>query len=301
MYALFWQHRNGVEIVAIVRRAVVYAALGILPTFCVGTFYFLSGSWESWWFANFESFFLRNAGGRFNPFVLAYAIPLIAVTVSGWYAAVRIVRPDSQDTYRLVIVWTSGCFLSVLLPGTTYLYYLAAACPATVLSAVPLFDERGPAGKWSLIFSIIIAVIFLNPYERWIQSRANTVNAERLAEAVSDHVGPGRGCLLVFDGPTSLYRMTDSCTLSRFVYPDHLNNALEKDALGVDQLSLVEDLLASQPPVIVTADLALTRQNPFAKDAVNGEVSAHYQYLHSEEIGGRRITAWTLGEPAMSD
>jgi hypothetical protein len=117
---------------------------------------------------------------------------------------------------------------------------------------------------------------------------------ERLSTAIAPHVrshGP-IGCLFVFDGPTTLYRTTNSCLPSRFVYPDHLNNALERSALGVDQADEVRRILATRPGVIVTADSPVTPQNPAALRAVADALARDYRPLDSAPILDRTIRSW---------
>jgi len=50
--------------------------------------------------------------------------------------------------------------------------------------------------------------------------------------------------------------------MTRWIYPDHLNNALETGAIGVDQVTELTRILKNRPAVIVTASRSVTPQNP---------------------------------------
>ena len=96
----------------------------------------------------------------------------------------------------------------------------------------------------------------------------------------------------MFDGPTVLYRTTGSCLPSRFVYPDHLNNALETPALGVSQTDEVARILANHPGVIVTASRAVTPQQPDNLARVRDATGRNYRPLITMSLHDRAITAW---------
>lgn len=301
LYALWRLHLRGIGFLGLARRAALYAALGIAPTALVGLIYWSIGGWGAWWFANFESFFLRTPAGRFGAHVWLPGFSLIALLAGGWYAALRLIKPDNSETYLLVSLWALLCLGSVLLPGTVYFYYLAALAPAAVLVAIPLTDARGPLRWGHSIVLPLLAIVALTPHSRWTEARENKVKLENLATAISPLVNQSDECLYIHDGPTALYQASGSCTPSVYLYPDHLNNGLETGAIGIDQTAEVERILAGNPPVIVTASRSVTRQNPDVFDAVRNVIESDYELLHSEQLGKRKITAWKLRENGALD
>jgi hypothetical protein len=58
----------------------------------------------------------------------------------------------------------------------------------------------------------------------------------------------------MFDGPPILYYLTHACTVSRFVFPDHLSAANEDGAIGVDTAAETRRVLAARPLVITIGD-----------------------------------------------
>jgi len=69
------------------------------------------------------------------------------------------------------------------------------------------------------------------------------------------------------------------------------------DALEMRQEDEVRRILATRPPVIVTADLPLTPQNFAAKDQVDAAIARDYRLLAKEELHHRDIFAWVRREP----
>jgi hypothetical protein len=101
----------------------------------------------------------------------------------------------------------------------------------------------------------------------------------------------------VYDGPTALYRTTGACIPTRFVYPDHLNNALERVSLGVSQVAEIRRILANRPGAIVTAGSPVTDQCEPCLEVITEATASDYRPLVSASLHNRMITAWVRREP----
>lgn len=296
LYALFHHWRSGMSVWGLIAQSVCFAALGIVPTALVYLAYVLLGGGDAWIFANLDSFFLREAArhGRFAPHVVAYGSACIALMLGGYYAAVRIIGPDDTQTYQLVVLWALSCLVTVLLPGSTYYYYYAALVPAACLVAVPLLDARGP-GKWySAIALVLIAIGFFRPDTRYQETQDRIAAVQRLSDAIAPLVDQDAACLWVHDGPTALYSTTRSCLPGRVIYPDHLNNALEAEALPVNPAEEAARILRTRPAVIVTANRTVSQPNEHVAALVSDALVEHYRTLHTETINDREVKAWAL-------
>lgn len=299
-YVLWGQWRHGTKLPRLARLAAAFAALGVLPTALVAAFYAAIGQFEAFWFANFVSFFERapNPYGRYHPEHLFGFSPLAVLLLVGLYAAFRLNPPRNRNTYILYWCWTLASVSSVLLPSTIYLYYFAALVPAAILVALPLIDIKSPA-KWIPAALLLIGVgVILNLPDRLQRANDERQAADRLTHAVSPFVGSDENCLFVFDGPVALYRTTHSCLPTRFIYPDHLNNALERDALEIDQPVEVARILANRPGVIVTADRPMTVLREESVAQIEGATEANYRPLMTISLGKRYLTAWVRNDLA---
>tara|TARA_A100001391_G_scaffold7621_3_gene4830 strand:+ start:28839 stop:30344 length:1506 start_codon:yes stop_codon:yes gene_type:complete len=294
LYALWIEHRRGADLVTLVKRALLFAALGLLPTILVGLIYLAAGGLDAFVFANFVSFFDRIPAqqGRWQSGYRILAGPVVILALGGIYAAFRMSPPRDWAVWRLFVLFFLAAIGSVFLPGTVYGYYFAGFAGPAALLAVPLFDSRAVL---RVVFSLLVlaALAFLlnmpARYERSLDERREALS---FASAIAPHVDARSNCLWLFDGPTSLYRMTGSCVPTRFVYPDHLNNALETEALGVDQTGEVARILATRPGAIVTAGRAVTPQNKRATALVKAALAENYRAIATAKMHNRTLTAW---------
>ena len=275
-------------------RAAGYALLGLLPTLAVAGLYAVLGHFGDFWFANFVSIFLREPSvfGRFDPRFVHVLAPMALLCAGGAWAAVRLNPPQPRRDYWLFAGYGAAVLAGIFLPGTVYIYYFVAFAPCAILLALPLLDVGG-ALRWGPLALVGAGgIALLNAPKHYADTRQERADIAAMSRAIAPHVGQDRDCLLVYDGPTDLYRTTRSCLPSRFVYPDHLNNALETPALGIDQTAEVARLLALRPGAIVTADAAVTRQNRAAGRLVGRALRDHYRLVNVAILRARVYRAW---------
>ena len=286
LWALWHRWQARVPLVRLVQDALACAALGLLPTALVALFYAAAGGFDAFAFANFLSFFAREAAaqGRWDASHLVGVMPLVLLVGGG-----LMLGRGKPLFYPL---WALATLAGVLLPGTVYLYYYAAMAAPAVLVGLPLLDRRGPARSIPAVVLLLAGLWVLALPQRYQESLDQRRDFATLAAAIAPHVDATDRCLLVFDGPTALYRATGGCVGSRLVYPDHLNNALERGALGLVQEDEVARILAAGPGAIVTANRPYTPQNAAAKAMVEAAIASDYRAAASARLNGRIITAW---------
>ncbi|WP_120076616.1 glycosyltransferase family 39 protein [Aurantiacibacter odishensis] len=293
-WALWVEHRRGRAIGSLASLAAAFALLGLMPTLGVALFYAAIGQFEAFWFANFASFFERAAGpqGRWASNFYVGVSPLVVLSAGGIYAAFRMKRPEPFAAWAFFAAWALSALASVLLPSTVYLYYYAALAAPVALVALPLLDRTGPLRIAPAILLSAALLFLLSLPARYEQSLDQREAAHQLAATIAPHVDGKDNCLWVWDGPTVLYRLSGSCVPTRYVYPDHLNNALETNALEVDQLAEVRRVLATRPGAIVTADRGMTIRNPEAMALVEASLRRNYEPRLTVTMHERQVTAW---------
>ncbi|WP_169053490.1 ArnT family glycosyltransferase [Alteraurantiacibacter aquimixticola] len=293
-YALWGQFRQDTSLPKLATLASAFAALGLLPTALVAGFYAAVGGWDAFVFANFISFFDRIPAprGRLNTALSWFHLPLMVLLAAGVLALFRRLPEQYRAQRWFIIGWTVSAFATVLFPATVYPYYYASVVAPLALFALPAYLRSGPAGAVPAIVLLAGALYMINlPGNRAYVAYQNA-EVERLAEAVRPHVGASENCLLVYDGPTVLYRLTGSCAPSRLVYPDHLNNQLESNALGMSQAGEVARILATRPGAIITSESALTPQNPDSQRLIEQALAAYYVEVERADLRGRETVAW---------
>ncbi|GAA5059657.1 hypothetical protein GCM10023208_27210 [Erythrobacter westpacificensis] len=293
-WALWVEYRRGRSLVLLAGLAAIIALLGLLPTLGVALFYAVIGEFEAFWFANFASFFERAAApqGRWTSSFYVGVSPLVVLSVGGIYAAFRMKRPAPFGGWAFFAAWALSALASVLLPSTVYLYYYAALAAPVALVALPLLDRTGPLRIAPAILLSAVLLYLLSLPARYEESLDQREAAHQLAAAIAPHVDDKDNCLWIWDGPTALYRLSESCVPTRYVYPDHLNNALEANALEVDQLAEVRRVLATRPGAIVTAARGVTIRNPEAMEIVEATLRRDYEPRLTVNMHEREITAW---------
>jgi len=187
------------------------------------------------------------------------------------------------------------------MPGTVYLYYYATMAAPAALIVLPMIDVRTPVRFVPAAMLLLAAGYVVNLPGDYSRARDDRRAEAQLTAAIAPYVGASRDCLYIFDGPTVLYRTTGTCLPTRFVYPDHLNNALESRALGIDQTAEVARILANRPGVIVTADPAVTVQRPENLKLIHDAIARDYRPLETANVQGREITAWVRRDLAPAE
>lgn len=302
-WALWVEHRRGAALPRLAALASLFALLGLLPTLGVTLFYAAIGEFDAFWFANFLSFFDRAAApqGRWASNHLIGVAPLALMALGGLYIALRVRRPEPFAPWLLYAAWALSALATVLLPGTVYLYYYAALAAPAALVALPLLERTGPLRLVPAVVLLGGMLALLNLPARHTQSQDQRQAVQSLAAAIAPHVDSESDCLWIWDGPTVLYRLTNSCVPTRYVYPDHLNNALETGALEVEQVEEITRILGTGPGAIVTADIGMTIRNPEAKALVEAELARNYAERLTVDMHGRQITAWVRRTPAAAE
>ena len=292
-FALYGRWRMGASPPRLVLLAAAFAAAGVLPTALVAAWFTINGEFAAFWHANFVSFFNREPSeyGRLWPGHLTGVVPIATIVALGLYSALRLNPPRDRRLFTLYVGWGVAAFASVMMPATTYLYYYGALAAPAVLIALPLIDRNSP-GRW-LPGAVLAASLLwiVNPPERYAHSRSEQRTEARFSDAIEPFVGRDE-CLYVYDGPTALYRTTGACVPTRFVYPDHLNNALERNALGISQPAEIRRILATSPHAIVTANFPVTIQCKECAALIDEAARTNYRPLVSASLHGRTITGW---------
>ena len=295
-----WQRRGSWR--RSVGLAAIFAVLGLLPTVLVGLYYLAIGEWAPFWFANFVSFFLRDPAphGRFVAQHMVFLAPLAGLALAGLYGRWRIAPalPTTAPpaTYPFFCGMLAAALATVYLPGTIYAYYFAALVPGVLLVALPFFAGRI---LWSRVFmtgaiALFTALLFYGA--RIEQSQRSRSGMAQLSATIAPLVDARANCLWVFDGPTALYAASGSCLPTRFIYPDHLNNALERVGLGEPQIDEVRRILARRPPAIVTAETPLTTQNEAVETLVMATLRRDYVLADRARLAHRTISVWKRRE-----
>ena len=252
-----WKLRMlGMPYRVLTRHAGQFALVGLVPTLCVTAFYLTIGQFDAFAFANFWSIFQRGPlSGVLKDFyraqVTIMAFPLFVIACAG-ALALSLRKRRIAPGYILVGGWTVSAFLSATMVGNIYIHYFATVIPGLVILASPALRMNRLGAVLSSL-AMLFGLLFFNPARHHQISMKSRAGFEGVVKLASPFIGKHHDCLYVYDGPTALYHATQSCLPTRFIYPDHLNNAQEENALGINTEYEVGRILADRPGVIITA------------------------------------------------
>lgn len=290
--ALWRLHRLSLPLPALAVRAMLYGACGLLPTALVAGFYFATGHFEAFAFANFLSIFDRgpltgHLRDAYRMLVGIMAFPLIVCALAGAWKFLR--RADRSASYAIVLGWSVSAAVSSLMIGNIYIHYFApVVAPLLILASPALAMSRSGAILGGT--AAVLAVFFYNPGFHKELSIGNRHAIAGAADVLAPYVGRGRDCLYVFDGPTALYPATHSCLPTIYIYPDHLSNSMEAPAIGVDAAQEVRRILANRPAAIITASRPIVpRYNALTAQLVNQAVARDYIRVAAYDFHPRKF------------
>ena len=227
-------------------------AVALLPTLAAIGAYAATGHLDAFWFANFTSIFRR---GALPAGTIDYNLGYLAIVTAPLAAvlAVAMWRGERTRDRALLLLWIAAASAGFAMVGNYYPNYaLPLLLPAFVIVA-PVFARGLPGfAAAGVLLAWPLAIHLPDP----AATRIDRTGLTALRAAVAPYVSPTR-CLYVYDGPAILYLHSAGCRPTRFVYPDHLTNAAEAPALGIDAAREEARILASRPGAIVTASIPL--------------------------------------------
>ena len=289
--ALWARHRGGLSAIALVREAALYALIGLAPTLLAAGCYAALGHLDDFLFANFQSIFLRGGAAGIDPRVG----PLLALFAVLWVAGLHyllMVAPERRRAdHAVIFAWLAGAVATLFMGSTVYAYYLAGLVAPTILAALPFLDQRNRFGRVPAAALLVLALVKFDPVARYRDRLANEAQLQEIAALLQPTLAARGGFLFVYDGPTALYALAGPRPPSQLLYPDHFNNALERDALPLDPGRETARVLACRPAAVVTSADPMTEQNPVSGQALRQGLR-RYELAATPVFEGRRLLIW---------
>ena len=278
LYLTWLAWRSTGKIINTARYAAIWATVALLPTLAAWAAYALAGHGDAWMFANIWSGFgklpdapeLRNEGTMEIGIV---ALPLLVLAALGLFRV-----GFGSVAQRLCWGWLGAAVFGVLAFNDflTPQYAMGALLPL-VLVTTPVFEP--PVCRWTIPLFVIVGMAFSQITVARLNYFKGGANA---AYAVAAAATPRHGgCIYVYDGYPILYRMVHACTLSRYLFPGHLNMANEASArgLGVDPAQEVERIMRARPEVVVNETPAFIGGNRVTQAIVARHLAADYHLV----------------------
>lgn len=277
---------------ALAGPAVAWAGLALLPTAAAFLWYDLHGYRDQFVYANFVSIGRRPpTPGHLivHRLVSAAASGLPLLAAAGVALAMPCRDAAIRSARRHVAWWAAGALVGALGLGVFFKhYFLPAVLPLSALAA-PAFDPRqgrhGAARWWPAGLMVLTGLaIALHSGLHRLRNRGGGEPVARMVAAIRPRL---KGCLFVFDGEPVLYELAGGCLPTRYIFPNHLNEQREADAIGVDPVAEVRRVLARRPDMIVDSNVPNRGYNPATLALVRQALARHYRAILTVPIGRR--------------
>ena len=261
--AFLWLlHRKGVSPASLAASGLAMIAIALLPTALSFAGYALAGPdpLAAYVDASYVSIF-RKGGWELTAklagltYFILFLGPLLLMAVAGAYDR----RKQRAFTVAdmVLIGWMAAAIIGYAAIPHFFDHYTLPVVVPLAISAATLFDR--PSGK--LFFAALALFCIMQPPIRdWSKTQRSRAEFARVVQAV-ERSRQG-GCIYIGDGPTRLYSVTGACTVTRYLFPDHLNLIIETQAVGVDTRQELGHILAARPAVIVTMGRNPRRYSP---------------------------------------
>ncbi len=279
---LLWSgHRLGLTILKLGQLALTMVLLALFPTCAAGAAYAAIGHFEAFLFANFTSVGLRGAAPL--PALLTDLAVGLGIVIFPLCAALySLERSDrTSDTRIFLFVWLIFVLLAILLLRSFSPHYFIPLLLPMMIAAAPAF------AKWrriSISLMLVVACVGQALLAFYDYSKGGRAEAQKMVEAI----GPVPNCLYVHNGFPSLYQLSNSRLPTRFIFPGHLNTAVEAKAIGVDPVAEVARILANKPDAIVTDLPVFSQGNTQTQALVDAAVARDYQLVLKLKTGKAR-------------
>ncbi|GGD50009.1 ArnT family glycosyltransferase [Croceicoccus pelagius] len=292
LMAMAWRRfRDPVRVMGLVAA---FALLGLLPTLLAVLTYAAMGHFDAFMFANFFSILQRErpSGGSIELWGQVILVKALFPACAAVAAVLLVLVRKRFDASRaIVLIYAAAALVSYFALGSAYIYYFIPAAIGINLLAIWLLDEPF-IGKGVAIALLAIGFWAGRVVPQWEEASRQKTAMKELAAGAAPHVSAHR-CLYVFDGPTALYSLVNTCLPTRYIYADHLNNALEGRSLRVDQSIELGKILSHRPGAIVIAPVLLVaRPNRENRKRVESYVHANCSLVEKTDLSSRDIAIY---------
>lgn len=297
--------RRGISMARLLAVILIFAATALLPTLIAMGYYWHIGHLDDFFYANFVSLFqrghLRNSYIFSNlRYIFIVSLPLDAVAILGMG---RLYRGDQRcrADFPWMLGWIFAATLGFVMIGNFYYHYFMPMLLILALASAAILRET----RWGT-FAFVILLLWPSLLGRGVEprdDRSRIASMNELTRIIRPRINADH-CLYVFDGSTALYQTTDSCLPTKFVYPDHLSNDVEREALGTNAKAELQRVLNRKPGVIITATPALVPvTNQQNVNLMQTTLQRDYYVVAKTSLGWRTVTVWGLrnGPGSRSD
>ncbi|RVU03540.1 hypothetical protein EOE18_15595 [Novosphingobium umbonatum] len=282
-----------------------WAMTALVPTLAAWGWYVTHGYNDEFIQANFLSIFGRHedfGGSMFRLFKETMA--LLPVWVALFWAPRHLPKlaGHAACTQSFLRYWAGAATLGFLIFGTWYDHYVAPLLVPLMIASAPALGQARPL-RWITRFMIglgIVAAAVVTIYNTRHHGTTEQVEAAAATIRAAAVTPQGTGCAYINEGDPILYLMTNTCFVTRYVFPNHLNGMVDVNALGVNAAQEVAHIMATRPQVVVmTVQPSSLPVNWQTRNMIFNELHRDYQLQALLPVGWRGLLIYKL-KPATA-
>jgi hypothetical protein len=261
--AFLWVLKSrGASIAQTAAAGALMVFVALLPTALAVIGYALAGpqQLDRLMFATVTSIFLKsgwdlNAKLAGFAYFLLYLTPLFVMAGLGVRDRMKAGPGNIQDS--LLVGWIAASFIGYFAVPHFFDHYALPVVGPLSVSAATFFDRR--SGR-AYFLALAAFCVISPPIRDYSTNRRAKIEYDKIDAAV-ERARTG-GCIYIGDGPSRLYSSTQACTVTAYLFPDHLNLKIEANAVGIDTGRELEAIWQRRPAAIVTPKLKMGRYSP---------------------------------------
>jgi hypothetical protein len=259
--ALLWAIARATgRVTPVLGAGMAWVALALLPSALVLSYYASVGHADAFLYANFLSVMERGSAGMPE---LLQRLGIMALLLSPLFGALALSeraglwRTHDRAAHHFILAWLGAAIGGLLAFGTYYDHYALPLLVSLCAAAAPAFDYvRRDARIGLRLAGLLVAIglvgIGVN-HHLLVKRKGDAAYISQLAQAIE--ANRHGGSLYIYEGEPILYLLTGAPAPTRFMFPNHLGEAIEAPAVGVDPTAELRRIVATRPQVIVDAAL----------------------------------------------
>ena len=290
--------RGGERPARLAALATGWIALALLPTALALGWYVAIGQGEAFVFANFVSIFQRPAEPAGEVAMRAWRI-VVHVLPLAIPAEVALSRPaawhGTPAMRRLLTGWAVAAIAAVAIFGSYFDHYALPLLPPLAAVAAPALL----AGCWGRTATAALlagaAFVGFDTIHNRQQARGTGEDVRAIARRI-------HGSLYVFNGDPVLYLLTDAPVPTPYVFPPHLSERRDRDALGVDADAEIARIMGTRPRYVVTRTIGprFPDRDPASFAEMDRALAEHYRLVAHERKRARTLLLYERRDQSRS-
>jgi 4-amino-4-deoxy-L-arabinose transferase-like glycosyltransferase len=275
---------------------ITWVGCALLPTLIAWVVYALAGYNDAFVYANFISIFKRassfdNVAQMRLLSLLGLLSPLLILSAFAWKLRVK-------PHVLFALGWLGFALIGLLVMGTYYNHYgQPIVLPASLTAAIGLSSLRWNKRGLGMTALVVLATVIVGSVGTYVKL-ARKGNADDITHLMAMMPKSDTRCpwLMGTLGAT-LYLQSKACLPTAYPLSGHLFERHESGAIGVDQNTEIDAILAKSPPMITMDRVPRPEEDLQQRARFLARLNADYRLAEDRDVGKTGLLIY-LRKPA---